>query len=197
MEISAAQVKELRERTGAGMMDCKKALAECEGNIEKAIDFLREKGLSKAAKKAERSAKDGRIFSYIHNTGKVGVLLELDCETDFVARTEEFQTLGHEIAMHIAATNPLYLNPEEVPQADIDREKEVYRAQLLAEGKPEAQIEKILEGKIRKFYELNCLVEQAWIRDGDRKIKDLVTDLIAKLGENTVIRRFARFSIGE
>lgn len=197
MEISASQVKELRERTGAGMMECKKALSECEGNVEKAIDYLRERGIAKAAKKADRSAKDGRVFSYIHNGGKVGVLVEISCETDFVGRTDEFQELGHDIAMHIAAANPLYLNPESVPAEDLEREKDVYRAQLLAEGKPEAAIEKILEGKVRKFYELNCLTEQFWIRDGDRQIKDLVTDLIAKLGENMVIRRYARFSIGD
>ena len=197
MEITSSVVKELRDRTGCGMMDCKKALVECGGEMEKAIDYLREKGLAKAAKKADRNAKDGRIFSYIHNTGKVGVIVEIDCETDFVARTDEFQELGHEVAMHIAAANPPYLAPEDVPAEDLEREKEIYRQQLIAEGKPADRLEKILEGKIRKFYEQNCLLEQAWIRDGDKKINDLVVALIAKMGENMKIRRFARFSIGE
>ncbi len=197
MEISASLVKELRERTGCGMMECKKALVECGGDTEKAIDYLREKGLAKAAKKADRNAKDGYIFSYIHNGGKVGVLVELDCETDFVARTAEFQELGHEVAMHIAAANPTYLSPEDVPEADLEREKEVYRQQLIAEGKPADRLDMIVQGKIRKFYELNCLLEQGWIRDDDKKINDLLVDLIAKLGENIKIRRFARFSIGQ
>lgn len=196
-EISASAVKELRDRTGAGMMDCKAALKECEGNTEKAIDHLREKGLAKAAKKAERSAKDGRVFSYIHNNFKVGTLLELSSETDFVAKTDEFQELGREIAMHIAAANPLYLAPEDVPEEDLEREKAIYRQQLLDEGKPADRIEQILEGKIRKFYEGACLLEQAYIRDQDKKIKDLVVANIAKMGENIVIRRFARFAIGE
>lgn len=196
-DISANAVKELRDRTGAGMMDCKGALKECEGNTEKAIDYLREKGLAKAAKKAERSAKDGRVFSYIHNNFKVGTLLELSSETDFVAKTDEFQELGREIAMHIAAANPLYLTPEDVPAEDLEREKAIYRQQLLDEGKPADRIEQILEGKIRKFYEGTCLLEQAYIRDQDKKIKDLVVANIAKMGENIVIRRFARFAIGE
>ena len=197
VEISANAVKELRERTGAGMMDCKTALAENEGNIEKAIDYLREKGLAKAAKKASRSAKDGRIFSYIHNTHKIGTLVEISSETDFVAKTDEFNELGKEIAMHIAAANPLYLKSEDVPEEDIEREKAIYRQQLLDEGKPADRIEMIIEGKIRKFFELTCLVEQAYIRDTDKKINDLVVENIAKLGENIVIRRFARFAIGE
>ena len=196
-EISANTVKELRERTGVGMMDCKAALAENNGNIEKAIDYLREKGLAKAAKKASRSAKDGRIFSYIHNTYKIGTLVEISSETDFVAKTDEFNELGREIAMHIAAANPLYLKQEEVPEEDVEREKAIYRQQLLDEGKPADRIEFILEGKIRKFFEQTCLVEQAYVRDPDKKINDLVVENIAKLGENIVIRRFARFSIGE
>jgi len=197
VEISANVVKELRERTGAGMMDCKTALTETGGNIEKAIDYLREKGLAKAAKKASRSAKDGRIFSYIHNTHKIGTLVEISSETDFVAKTDEFNELGKEIAMHIAAANPLYLRPEDVPEEDIEREKAIYRQQLLDEGKPADRIDKIIEGKIRKFFELTCLIEQAYIRDTDKKINDLVVENIAKLGENIVIRRFARFAIGE
>ena len=196
-EISANAVKELRERTGAGMMDCKKALAEVNGSVEKAIDYLREKGLAKAAKKASRTASDGRIFHYVHTNFKVGALLELNSETDFVAKTDEFNALGHEIAMHITAANPLYLRPEDVPAEDLEREKEIYRQQLRDEGKPEDRIEKILEGKVRKFYESTCLMEQAYIRDPDKKIRDLVVEMIAKLGENIVVRRFSRFMIGE
>ena len=196
-EITAAKVKELRERTGSGMMDCKKALAETNGDMEKAIDYLREKGLAKAAKKAERTANEGRIFHYIHSNFKVGALLELDTETDFVARTDEFNELGHEICMQITAANPLYLKPEDVPADVIEREKAVYRQQLLDEGKPESKIEFIMPGKLQKFYETNCLLEQAYIRDDKKKIKDLVTDMIAKLGENIVVKRFARFAIGE
>ena len=197
MNITAAAVSELRARTGCGMMDCKKALVECNGDAEKAIDFLREKGLAKAAKKADRNAKDGRIFSYIHNTGKVGVMVEIDCETDFVAKTEDFQQLGHDVAMHIAASNPQYVAPEDVPADVLDREKAIYREQLAAEGKTAQIIDKILEGKVRKFYEQVCLLEQPWIRDDEKKIKDLVIEQIAKMGENMKIRRFSRFSIGE
>lgn len=197
MEITAAVVKELRDRTGCGMMDCKKALVECNGDAEKAIDFLREKGLAKAAKKADRNAKDGRVFSYIHNTGKIGVMVEIDCETDFVAKTDEFQQLGHDIAMQIAAANPAYVTPEDVPADVLEREKNIYREQLIAEGKPADRLDKIIEGKIRKYYEQSCLLEQAWIRDGDKKINDLVIALIAKMGENMKVRRFSRFSIGE
>ncbi len=200
-EITAAVVKELRERTGSGMMDCKKALAETGGDMEKAIDYLREKGLAKAAKKAERTAKDGRIFHYVHNNFKVGALLELDTETDFVARTDEFNNLGHEICMQIAAANPLYVTPAEVPAEVLDKEREIYRQQLMEDEKnkkkPANIIDKIIEGKIEKYYEINCLLEQEYIRDSDKKIKDLVTEMIAKLGENIVVKRFARFAIGE
>ena len=197
MEISASVVKELRDRTGAGMMDCKNALVENSGDVEKAIDYLREKGLAKAAKKAVRTASDGRIFSYIHTNGKLGALIELNCETDFVAKTDEFQTLGHEICMHIAAAAPQFLCREEVTSDTLDREKEIYRQQALEEGKPEKLLDKIAEGKINKFYENYCLLEQAWVRDGDKKINDLIIEAIAKLGENIVLRRFSRFSIGE
>ena len=200
-DITAAVVKELRERTGSGMMDCKKALSETGGDMEKAIDYLREKGLAKAAKKAERTAKDGRIFHYIHSNFKVGALLELDTETDFVARTDEFNQLGHEICMQIAAANPLYVNPADVPAEVLDKEREIYRQQLMEDEKnkkkPANIIDKIIEGKIEKYYEVNCLLEQEYIRDSDKKIKDLVTEMIAKLGENIVVKRFARFSIGE
>ena len=196
-EISANAVKELRDRTGSGMMDCKTALAETGGNVEKAIDYLREKGLAKAAKKSARTASDGRIFHYVHTNCKVGALLELNSETDFVAKTDEFNVLGHELAMHITAANPLYLKPEDVPEADLEREKAIYRQQLLDEGRPADKLDMIIEGKVKKFYETTCLLEQPYIRDGNRKIKDLLVELIAKLGENIVIRRFARFMIGE
>ena len=193
--ITAAQVSELRARTNVGMMDCKKALVACDGDMDKACDYLREKGLAKAAKKAERTAAQGRMFSYIHSTGKLGVLLELDCETDFVARTDEFQKLGHEIAMHIAAANPSYIKPEEVPAEVTEHEKEVIMAQAREEGKPEKMLEKIAEGRINKFYEENCLLEQKYVRNPDVKIKDLIVENIAKIGENIIPRRFARFII--
>jgi len=196
-EISAGAVKELRDRTGSGMMDCKAALAETGGDVEKAIDYLREKGLAKAAKKSGRTASEGRIFHYVHNNFKVGALVELNSETDFVAKTDEFNLLGHELAMHITAANPLYLKPEDVPEEDLEREKAIYRQQLLDEGKPEDRIDKIIEGKIKKFYETTCFLEQPYIRDQDKKIKDLVLELMAKIGENIVVRRFARFMIGE
>lgn len=194
-DITAALVSELRARTSVGMMDCKKALVECGGDMEKAVDFLREKGLAKAAKKAERNASQGAIFSYIHSNAKLGVLLELNCETDFVARTDEFQLLGHEIAMQVAAANPGYVKPEDVPADVIAHEKEVIMAQAREEGKPENMLEKIAEGRINKFYEENCLLEQKYIRDPNVKIKDLIIENIAKIGENMQVRRFARFMI--
>jgi len=187
----------LRDRTGSGMMDCKVALSETGGDIEKAIDYLREKGLAKAAKKSARVASDGRIFHYIHTNFKIGALVELNSETDFVAKTDEFNLLGRELAMHITAANPLYLRPEDVPAEDLEREKAIYRQQLLDEGKPADRLDQIIEGKIKKFYETTCLLEQPYIRDTDRKINDLVVELIAKIGENIVVRRFARFMIGE
>ena len=193
--VTAAMVKELRELTGAGMMDCKKALDECD-TVEKAVDYLREKGLIKAAKKAEREASEGHVFSYIHTNHKIGVLLELNCETDFVAKTDEFQKLGREICMQIAAANPLYISPENVPAEDLDREKEVFRNQALEEGKPANIVDKIAEGRVNKFYEETCLLEQNYIRDSSVKIKDMVIENIAKMGENIVVGRFARFSIG-
>lgn len=197
MAVDAKTVKELRDRTGSGMMDCKHALVETGGDMEKAIDYLREKGLAKAAKKATRSAKDGRIFTYIHTNGKIGAMVELNCETDFVAKTDEFQGLGHELCMQIAAASPLYVKPEDIPADVIEREKEIYKQQALEEGKPEKILEKIAEGKLNKFYEVSCLLEQAYIRDGDKKINDLIVENIAKLGENIVVGRFSRFSIGE
>jgi elongation factor Ts len=195
MAVDTESVKELRARTGAGMMDCRNALAEC-GDIEKAIDFLREKGLAKAAKKAERTASQGSVFSYIHTNSKIGVLLELNCETDFVAKTDEFKSLGHELCMQIAAANPTFVSSEEVPAEQLEREKEVYRKQALEEGKPEQMLDRIAEGKLKAFFEDNCLLEQNYIRDPKVKIKDLVIAEIAKMGENIVVRRFTRFAIG-
>jgi len=195
-DITAKMVMELRERTQVGMMDCKKALVECGGDMTKAIDYLREKGIAKAAKKAERDAKEGKIFSYIHSNAKLGVLLELDCETDFVAGTEQFKTLGHEIAMQIAAANPTYVAPEDVPAEIIAHETEVIKAQAREEKKPEAMLDRIAEGRIAKFYEENCLLNQKSIRDSNVKINDMIIETIAKLGENIKVKRFARFTIG-
>jgi len=197
MAIDMDAVKELRHRSGAGVLDCKKALQECDGDIDKAVDYLREKGLAKAAKKAGRTASEGVVFSYIHTNGKIGTLVELNCETDFVARTDEFKELGKEIAMHIAAAAPLYISVDDIPAEDLKREKEIYKAQALEEGKPEHIVEKIAEGRLAKFYEETCLLEQKYIRDPEKKIKDLIIEKIAVLGENIVVRRFARFSIGE
>lgn len=197
MSVDMDAVKELRYRSGAGILDCRKALDECCNDLEKAVDYLREKGLAKAAKKAGRTASEGRVFSYIHTNGKIGTLVEINCETDFVARTDEFQELGKEIAMQVAAAAPSYLSTEEVPQTDLEREKEIYRQQALDEGKPEQIVDKIAEGRIAKFFEESCLLEQKYIRDPDKKIKDLVVQEIAKMGENIVVRRFSRFSIGD
>jgi elongation factor Ts len=195
MAVDAESIKELRARAGAGIIDCRNALAEC-GDIEKAIDYLREKGLAKAAKKAERAASQGSVFSYIHTNSKIGVLLEINCETDFVAKTDEFKKLGRELCMQIAAANPSYITMEEVPAEHLDREKEVYRKQAIEEGKPEEMLDKIVEGKLKAFYEDNCLLEQNYIRDPKTKVKDLIIADIAKMGENIVARRFARFAIG-
>jgi elongation factor Ts len=196
MAVDMEAVKELRTRTGAGMMDCKTAMEEC-GDVEKAVDYLREKGLAKAAKKAGRAASQGLVFSYIHTNGKIGVLVELNCETDFVARTDEFNTLGKELCMQVAAANPSYVTPEEVPFDDLEREKEIYRRQAVEEGKPANMVDKIAEGKLKAFYGDNCLLEQNYIRDPKVKVKDLVTAEIAKMGENIIVRRFSRFSIGD
>jgi len=197
MEITAELVKQLREKTGAGMMDCKKALADADGNEQKAIELLRHKGLASATKRAGRTASMGVVGSYIHMGGKIGVLLEVNCETDFVAKTPDFQNFVKEIAMHIAAANPLYLKREEVPQDIIEKEKEIYRAQMAASGKPPQVIEKIVEGKLNKYFGEFCLMEQPWIRDDKKQIKDLLNELVGKLGENTLIRRYARFQLGE
>ena len=196
-EITTQMIKELREKTGAGIVDCKKALVEAGGDIEKAVEILRKKGAAKAAKKAERATAEGAVFSYIHGGGKVGVLVELNCETDFVARNETFKELGHEITMQIAAMSPEYVSKEEVPAEVIEKEKEVLREQALAEGKPEHIVEKIVEGRLAKFYSEKCLLEQPWIKDDSKTIKDLITDYITKLGENIKVRRFARFEVGK
>jgi elongation factor Ts len=197
MSISAATVKELREQTGAGMMDCKKALTEAGGDMGKALDVLRKKGLAKAAGKASREASDGLVTSYIHMGGKLGVLLEVNCETDFVAKTEDFQQLVKDIAMHIAAAGPAYVTREDVPSDVIEKEKEIYASQV--ENKPPQVVEKIVEGKLEKFYSDTCLVDQVFVKDPDQKqkIRDLIVEKIAKLGENIVIRRFVRFQLGE
>jgi len=195
--VTAGMVKELREMTGAGMMDCKKALVETEGNIEKAVDLLREKGLSKAAKKAGRIAAEGSVVSYIHGGGRIGVLVEINSETDFVAKNEEFKEFAKDIAMQVAAAKPLYLTKEEVPQDEIEHEKKILREQALNEGKPEKIVDKMVEGRIKKYYKEVCLMEQAFIKDGDKTIEQLLTEKIAKLGENLKIRRFTRYEVGE
>lgn len=197
MDIPAKLVKELRERTGAGFSDCKAALVEANGNIEKAIEILRKKGQAAAAKKATREASEGLVGSYIHAGGKIGVLVELNCESDFVARTEAFQMLSHDIAMHVAALDPRYVRREEVTPEMLEKERDIYRAQALATGKPEQVVEKIVTGKMEKFYEENCLYEQHYIKDESVTIGEMITQAIAKLGENISIRRFVRFKVGE
>lgn len=196
MKISAGDVKELRERTGAGMMDCKKALVEAEGDIEKAIDLLREKGLAKAAKKSGRIASEGLVDSYIH-AGRIGVLIEVNSETDFVAKNDEFKEFVRDMAMQVAAANPKYVSREEVSEEEINREKEVLTQQALNEGKPQNVVEKMVNGRIEKFYEQVCLLDQKFIKDPDVKIGDLLNAKISKIGENLKIRRFVRFEVGE
>ena len=196
-EITAALVKELRERTGAGMMDCKKALSATDGDLEKAIDFLREKGLAAAAKKAGRVAAEGLVEAYIHGGGRIGVLVEVNCETDFVAKTDAFKELVKDIAMHIAATNPSYLKREEVPTAELEHEQAVLAEQARNEGKPAKIIEKMVAGRIEKYYKEVCLMEQPFVKDPDKTISDLITESIAKIGENISIRRFTRYQLGE
>jgi elongation factor Ts len=197
MEITAQMVKQLRERTGAGMMDCKSALAETQGNMESAVDYLRKKGLAAAAKKAGRVAAEGAVGSYIHGGGKIGVLVEVNCETDFVARTEEFQELVKDIAMHVAAAEPRYVTREEVRSEDLDREREIYRQQALESGKPAAVVDKIVDGKIGKFYSETVLLEQPFVKDPDQTVGDLIIARVAKIGENIKVRRFARYKLGE
>jgi len=197
MEISIDKVKDLRQRTGAGVVDCKAALQEAKGDMEAAIEYLRRKGLATAAKKAGRIATDGLVASYIHAGGKMGVLVEINCETDFVAKTEDFQTFTKNIAMHIAAANPQYIRREEIPQEVLEKERRIYRSQALDVGKPAKVIDKIVEGKIERFYSEVCLLEQTYVKDSDLIIKEVLDALIAKIGENISIRRFARFQLGE
>ncbi len=197
MEVSATMVKDLREQTGAGIMDCKKALAEAKGSFEAAITYLREKGLAAAQKRASKVTSEGIVGYYIHPGGKIGVLVEVNCETDFVAKTEDFQSLVKDVAMHIAAAGPQYVKKEEAPQDVIEKEKAIYKAQALESGKPEKVIDKMVEGKIEKFLKEICLLEQAFVKNPDITINELLTATIAKLGENISIRRFARFKVGE
>jgi len=197
VDISATMVRDLREKTGAGMMDCKKALSESGGNFEKAVDYLRQKGLATAAKRAGRVASEGRIGSYIHAGGKIGVMVEVNCETDFVAKTDDFQAFAKDLAMQIAASSPLYVRREDVPAEALEKEREIYRIQAREAGKPEKVIDKIVEGKLEKYYGEVCLLEQVFVKDTDVKIQDLMNGLIGKLGEKIEIRRFARFQVGE
>jgi elongation factor Ts len=196
-EVSASVVKELREKTGAGMMDCKKALAETGGDVPKAIDLLRQKGLASAAKKADRVATDGAVGAYVHAGGKIGVLVEINCETDFVARTTEFQALLKDVAMQVAAASPRFVRREEVSPEEFEKEKLIYRQQALESGKPEKVVDKIVEGKMEKFYSEVCLLEQSFIKDPDKKVIEVINDAIARLGENIQVRRFARYHLGE
>jgi len=197
MEINAAQVKELRDSTGAGIMDCKMALQEAQGDVDKALRILREKGLAGAQKKAGRSASDGIIDSYIHLNNRIGVLLEVNCETDFVARNENFRAMVHDIAMHIAASSPLYVSPQDIPDDVIEQEREINRSRALKEGKPEKVVDKIVEGRLKKYYEEVCLLEQPFVKDPEITVAELVQRTIAAVGENVVVRRFARFQVGE
>ncbi|MBC9783446.1 MULTISPECIES: translation elongation factor Ts [Heliobacterium] len=195
--VTAAMVKELRERTGAGMMECKKALGETNGDMEKAVDYLREKGLAAAAKKASRIAAEGLVESYIHGGGRIGVLVEVNCETDFVAKTDAYKTLCRDIAMQIAASKPEYVRREEVPAEVIEKEKEILRNQALNEGKPEKIVDKMVEGRVEKYYKETCLLEQPFIKNPDVTVQQLLTEAVAKIGENISVRRFVRFELGE
>jgi len=197
LNITVDMVKELRIKTNAGMMDCKEALAASDGNFEKAIDYLRKKGMSAATKRSSKAAKDGTIAFYIHMGGKIGVLVELNCETDFVAKTEAFQALAKDLAMHVAASNPIYVRPEQIPADALEREKEIYKSQLLTEKKPEKIWDKIIDGKLKKYYEEVCLLQQKFIKNTDITVETLVNEMIAKSGENIIVRRFARFQLGE
>ena len=196
-QIEASKVKELRDKTGAGMMDCKKALIECDGDFEKAVKFLREKGIADASKRSGRSTKEGIVYSYIHPGSKLGVLVEVNCETDFVARTADFQAFAKDVAMHIAASNPLYVKRDEVPESAVAGEKEVLLNQAKESGKPVNVLEKIVEGKIDKFYSQICLLEQPFVKDMNITVEQLLKELIGKIGENVQVRRFTRFQLGE
>jgi len=197
LDITSAMVKELRVKTGAGMMDCKEALTAENGDSEKAIDYLRKKGMSAATKRSSKAAKEGTVASYIHMGGKIGVMVEVNCETDFVAKTDDFQTMARDLAMHVAASNPRYVRSEEISAAELEREKEIYRSQLLEEKKPEKIWDKIIEGKLNKYFEEVCLMNQKFIKNTDITVGALVTNMIAKTGENIIVRRFARFQLGE
>ena len=197
MEVTTALVKELRERTQAGMMDCKKALLATDGNIEKAVEYLREKGLSAAVKKAGRVASEGMVDSYIHMGGKIGVLVEVNCETDFVAKTDTFKALVHDIALQIAASNPLFISKDEVPTTNLEKEREILRAQALNEGKPEKIVERMVEGRIEKYYKEVCLLEQPFVKNPDITVRDLVNEATLASGEKIAIRRFTRYELGE
>jgi len=197
LSIPASLVKKLRDKTNAGMMDCKEALEASGGDFDKAVEYLRKKGLSAATKRSSKAAKDGVIASYIHMQGRIGVLVEVNCETDFVARTEAFQAMAKDIAMHIAASNPSYLNAESVPPSVLEGEKEIYRSQAKAEGKPEKIYDRIIDGKLKKFYEEVCLMDQKFIKDTNITVNTLVQNMIANTGENIMVRRFARFQLGE
>jgi elongation factor Ts len=197
MEVNATLVRELREKTGAGIMDCKRALAETGGDLDNAVNYLRQKGLAAAAKKADRVAADGAVGAYVHPGGKIGVLVEINCETDFVARTTEFQALLKDIAMQIAAANPRYVRRQDVSADEIEEERGIYRRQALESGKPEKVVEKIVEGKMERFYSEVCLLEQAFIKDPDHKVADIVNDVVARLKEKIEVRRFARYHLGE
>ena len=197
MSIDAKLVKTLREKTGAGMMDCKNALVDSNGDLDKAVDYLRKSGVAKAEKKGTRDTREGLVYSYIHAGGRLGVLLELNCETDFVAKTDGFTELAHNLAMQIAATNPLSLDRESIDSEIIAREKEIYTDQAKSEGKPDNIIEKMVEGRLSKFFQESCLLEQTYIKDPDKKVSDLLTETIATLGENISINRFIRFAVGE
>lgn len=197
MQIGAAEVKELRDKTGAGMMDCKRALVESNGDVEKAVEILREKGLASAAKKSGRIAAEGIVESYIHTGGRIGVLIEVNCETDFVAKTPEYKAFVRDLAMQVAASKPLYVSRDEVPADIIAKEREILRAQALAEGKPEKIVDKMVDGRIDKYYKEFCLLEQPFVKDPDRSVQDVVTERIAVIGENISVRRFARYEMGE
>ncbi len=194
--ISAEMVKQLRAKTGAGIMDCKQALGECDGDMDKAVEFLRKKGLATAQKRAGRAMTEGTIQSYIHMGGKIGVLVEVTCETDFVAKNEDFVEFARNVAMHIAATNPLAISAEDVPAETVEKEMEIYRGQAREMGKPDNIVDKIAEGKLKKFYQENCLLNQQYVKDPDKTVADLINEMIAKIGENITIKRFARFQIG-
>jgi len=196
LEITAAMVKDLREKTNVGMMDCKKALQETGGDMEKAIDLLRQRGLAKAMKRAEKEASEGMVHSYIHSGGRIGVLIEVNCETDFAAKSEDFIEFVKNIAMHIAATGPLGIGPEDVPAEVVERERAIYMAQAKESGKPDNILEKMVDGKMRKFYEDSVLLQQKYVKDPDKTVQDYLNELVAKIGEKIIVRRFARFQLG-